>query len=139
MLGSDSLLSPKQLRHLETDMPVLAHIDTVLIAEDDYFLASDLGETLKELGCTTVRIARTVPESLAAIEQGVQFVTLDIKVGQVSCLEVAECLAARHIPFVYVTGYPEADHASLPRAPWVGKPVDLDRLVEAINSQFQSA
>lgn len=120
-------------------MPVLAHIDTVLIVEDDYFLASDLGETLKELGCTTVRIARTVPESLAVIEQGIQFVTLDIKVGQTSCLEVAESLAERQIPFVYVTGYPEADHGSLPRAPWVGKPTDVDRLVEAINSQFQSA
>jgi CheY-like chemotaxis protein len=120
-------------------MSVLARIDTVLIVEEDYFLASDLGETLKDLGCTTSRIARTVPESLAAIEQGVQFVTLNIKVGQVSCLEVAESLAARQIPFVYVTGYNEADHRSLPRAPWAGKPMDVDRLVEAINSQFQSA
>ena len=120
-------------------MPALDHVDTILVVEDDYILATDLGETLKELGGRCIRIARTVHEALSAIDDRIQFATVDVKVGGETCLAVVQALMTRRVPFIYVSGYPETDHIRLPEAPWVSKPVDSATLRGAIDAISQNA
>lgn len=106
----------------------------ILVVEDDFILATDLGETLQELVGGNIRIARSVRDALAAISDEIDLATIDVKVDGEACLAVVNALEEKGIPYVYVTGYPAADHVQLPEAPWITKPVDVAVLRKAIDT-----
>lgn len=113
-----------------------AHIDTALIIEDDYLLASDLEDTLTKLGARRVVWARNMSEAIKATEAGVHFATVDLRLGDSICYDAIAELRERGIPFIYVSAYVPGNHPELPEAPWVSKPASANEIVQAMQGLF---
>lgn len=78
----------------------------VLVVEDSYFVAVAIAKQLKELGCSIVGPAPTVAAALGLIEkEPCDAAVLDINLGAQTAEPVAEALAARKTPFLFITGY----------------------------------
>jgi CheY-like chemotaxis protein len=79
----------------------------VLIAEDEYLLASKMVEEFAKLGVETIGPASTVKRALDLIEHcgPLDAAMLDIKLRNEMIFPVADALRARGVPFVFTTGY----------------------------------
>jgi DNA-binding response OmpR family regulator len=104
------------------------------VAEDEYFIAEDLADTLRRAGATVVGPFAGAAEAIASIEaRPPDLAILDINLRGETAFAVADELAARNVPFAFSTGYgansiPER-HAHRPR--WQ-KPADIDLLVATL-------
>ena len=104
----------------------------VFVVEDEALVLMTLEDMLADLGCQMVASARHVDEALRLAQDiAVDVALLDVNVSGLRIDPVAELLAARAIPIVFVTGY---EAPSLPqgiaRSTRVGKPfqaADLTR------------
>jgi ActR/RegA family two-component response regulator len=94
----------------------------LLVVEDEYLIAASLACTLQSRGAEVVGPAGSVRDALALVEaEGEQLdgAVLDINLGDERVYPVAGALAARGLPFVFLTGYdasviPDA-YAGVPR------------------------
>ena len=79
----------------------------VLIAEDEYLLASKMVEEFAKLGVETIGPASTVKRALDLVEHcgPLDAAMLDIKLRNEMIFPVADALRARGVPFVFTTGY----------------------------------
>jgi len=93
----------------------------ILVLEDEMLVAMLVEDMLAELGCVVVGPASSVTEALALLAAGpVDSALLDVNLSHGgSGYAVADALAARAIPFAFVTGY---GRISL-RAPHRDRPV----------------
>lgn len=97
--------------HRSTGHEGLAH-RRVLVVEDEAAVALDLKYTLQAAGCTVVGPLARLDDALrTAAEEPIDLALLDIGVGGEPVFPVADRLAARAIPFVFLTGY---DRSILP-------------------------
>ncbi len=106
----------------------------VLIVEDETLLALDLESTLEANGCTVVGTMGTISAALASIQQAApDAAILDLNLNGESAVPVADALADRGVPFLFLTGY-DRDH--LPErhraAPLIGKPYILADLLRTL-------
>jgi CheY-like chemotaxis protein len=115
----------------------------ILVVEDSFVLADELREVLMELGCTTVGPAARASEgwSLASAHM-LDGALLDVNLsrGETS-FPIATVLAARNVPFVFITGY-DFDSSFPPEfreAPRMAKPLDPASLVRAMLRHFAPA
>jgi len=81
----------------------------VLVAEDEYLLATKMVAAFAELGMETVGPVGTVERALELVEHSghLDGAVLDIKLRDGMVFPVAEALWARGVPFVFTTGYNE--------------------------------
>jgi DNA-binding NtrC family response regulator len=78
----------------------------VLIVEDEFQVALLLEEILIEFGCIPIGPFGTVMDGLGAIENKVFDVAiLDVNLNGEWVYPLAERLADRHVPFLFVSGY----------------------------------
>ena len=78
----------------------------VLVVEDEALVGIMIQECLTELGFQVVGPVCTAADALAAAKDGdFDAAILDINLGDGMVYQVAEILARRHVPFVFVTGY----------------------------------
>jgi CheY-like chemotaxis protein len=79
----------------------------VLVLEDETIVLLMIEDLLDDLGCRVVGPAATVPEALALAEAGgFDAALLDLNLGRgETSYPVADMLAARQVPFAFVTGY----------------------------------
>jgi CheY-like chemotaxis protein len=83
----------------------------VLIVEDDDILAVTLAEELAAEGAKVIGPSATVVDALDVIAgTDLDGATVDINLRGKAAFPVADALADRHIPFVFVTGYLVAGH-----------------------------
>lgn len=111
----------------------------ILVVEDNFVLAESMRFALEELGCTVVGPAPTSSLALELLARGpVDAAVLDIDLRGVSSAPVAEELARRGTPFVFLTGYESA--ALLPPTfhSWarLSKPVDPEELVRTLGAEL---
>lgn len=87
----------------KTGVPALR----VLVLEDEALVSMLLEDMLGEFGCAIVGPASSADEALALLaREDVGAALLDLHLsGGGSGYAVADVLAARHIPFAFVTGY----------------------------------
>jgi CheY-like chemotaxis protein len=93
----------------------------ILLVEDEMAIALMLEDALEALGYEVIGPAGRVREALALIEsKATDVALLDVNLNGEKVYAVADALAARDIPFVFVTGYGAAgiaetyrDHAIL--------------------------
>jgi len=78
----------------------------VLIVEDSYLLALTLEDMLTDSGADVVGIAPSVAIALKAMEDHtIDIACLDINLGSETSFPIADALALRGIPFVFVSAY----------------------------------
>ena len=102
----------------------------ILVVEDEYLIRMLLEDMLDELGFKVAAAVGSIAEAQQhASGENFQAAILDVNVDGQEIFPVADALAARGLPFVFVTGYGES---SLPERfrgrPALQKPFQADRL-----------
>ncbi len=78
----------------------------VLVVEDELLIAMTLEDLLKDSGCTVVGPASSLKQGMQLFEkEAVDGAILDVNLRGQMVFPLADALAERSIPFVYVTGY----------------------------------
>jgi DNA-binding response OmpR family regulator len=112
----------------------------VLVIEDEMMAASMLEMVLADCGCVVVGPVPSMELGLALAKEGpLDAAILDVNLGGEPVFPVADVLVARHVPFIFVTGYgaPGVDAKRYPDAPIVQKPYDDETLVAIITDQLR--
>jgi DNA-binding response OmpR family regulator len=113
----------------------------VLIVEDEFFIAFDIGQQLADAGFEVVGPAPSVAKALKLVaDQGCDVAILDVNLGGETSEPVAEKLRESETPFVVLSGY-----ASDSRLPWFGgapvlsKPLRMENLVAALRGCIEAS
>jgi DNA-binding NtrC family response regulator len=78
----------------------------VLIVEDEYFLADDIGRELRSTGAVVVGPIADLREAQVQVaNDGFDVAVIDINLRDHLAWDVADELKRRCIPFIFVTGY----------------------------------
>ncbi|BAI95956.1 response regulator [Sphingobium sp. TA15] len=81
---------------------------TVLIVEDDYYLAFDTADALRDAGAGILGPFPTEEKAMDAIRLGrPSAAVLDINLGNGPSFRLARLLKERGVPFLFLTGYDE--------------------------------
>lgn len=107
----------------------------ILVIEDEYFIASDLKRALTAAGAEVAGPSGRVSEGLAlSAGPHLDAALLDVNLEGEFSFAIADELAARGVPYVFVTGY---DDWSLPEAyraaPRVAKPFQLTVVLDTLD------
>jgi CheY-like chemotaxis protein len=80
----------------------------VLVVEDEALVAMFLEDMLKELGCEVIGLAPRVDAARKVMnKKKLDCAILDVNINGEMIYPLAEVLAERDIPFLFVTGYNE--------------------------------
>ena len=107
----------------------------ILVVEDEMLILLLLEETMIENGCTSVKLASSVPQALGLIDSNsFDVATLDLNLNGIQSFPVADALQSRCVPFVFMTGY-SASHLQdrYSGHPMLQKPFKPSALVAALN------
>jgi CheY-like chemotaxis protein len=86
--------------------PMSAAGRRILVVEDEMLVVLGIENVLRTLGVQIVGPASSVPRALALVEAGgFDGALLDVNLRGVRVDAVADALAARGVPFVFITGY----------------------------------
>lgn len=107
----------------------------ILVLEDEYLIADDLRDALRDMGAEVLGPAPNVDEAAAliAIAERIDAALLDINLRGDTVFEFADTLVARGIPFVFATGY---DRWAIPErfseVPSLEKPIKARQILTAL-------
>ena len=106
----------------------------VLVVEDEYMIAEELGACLREAGASVVGPVGTLEAAMSlAASHPVDVAVLDMNLAGVSVIPLAAALEARGVPFVFSTGY---DASAIPigfrDVPRCEKPISFRALKRAL-------
>lgn len=118
-----------------TDDRALAGL-RILVVEDEMMVAMLIEDFLEEFGCTIVGPVGSIPEAIRlAATEAIDGAMLDMNIDGRSIYPVAEELAHRDIPFIFVSGYGgEYFRGEYKNRPKLSKPfrrLDLWRMLTA--------
>lgn len=104
---------------------------SVLVVEDEYFIAAEMAELLQKAGAMVVGPFSTAVEGLAHLNNVEPDCALvDINTGDGPSFELADALVLRGVPFLFLTGY---DAGSVPdrfsKIPRIEKPADERKVI----------
>jgi CheY-like chemotaxis protein len=108
---------------------------SVLVLEDEYLIALDAEQILKELGVRQVEVAATLREAEDRTRQAhFDVALLDVNVNGEMSFDLAKSLRARGVPVVFTTGYELKDRRSVDVDAefCVSKPYTSERLRQAL-------
>lgn len=108
----------------------------ILIVEDEFLLAMDLQSLLNDIGYKNIDLANDVSRAFELLDTASPtFAILDVNIGRDPVFPVAEKLASRDVPFVFLTGL---SREKLPvewqSYPVLSKPINGTALVSAMES-----
>ena len=110
----------------------------ILVVEDEMLNLAMLEDILNEAGCESVAAAATIDQAIALIDERLfDAALLDIKLkGEHTCA-VADALAVRGVPFVFVTGNSVLEIERRYRdRPVLRKPFKEEKLIEVLTGLF---
>lgn len=110
---------------------------SILIVEDDPFIAMDLQDTFESAGYDVIGPAAGVASSISLIEDHVPDVAmLDYNLGDNTSTPIAKDLARRNIPFLFLTGQmPDVVAKNeFKDKTVISKPFSPDHLIESIET-----
>lgn len=116
-----------------TDTPTLQG-STVLVVEDDFYLADDARDALERAGAHVLGPAADIGEALQLLRDAVpDCAVTDVNLGGQPSFDLARMMIDRGIPMLFATGYDAAaipsEFAAIPR---LQKPLDLRKLVATV-------
>ncbi|EIM26762.1 response regulator [Microvirga lotononidis] len=107
----------------------------VLLVEDEYLIADELGKHLSAHGAILLGAVPTLEKALALVEasERIDGAVIDINLRGQAAYPVADALEGRGVPFVFATGYSAAmlpdRYRHVPR--WE-KPYQFEALVQSL-------
>ena len=106
----------------------------VLVVEDEFLVSVALEDDLREAGPSLLGPFSALPAVLAgAAAQAFDLALLDINLSGIMVYPLADILLARHVPFLFLSGYTVADLPSrFATQRRLSKPCDPRRLVDEI-------
>lgn len=112
----------------------------VLIVEDEYFIASDLKKSLAAKGAHIVGpVGDLVGGLRLADSERVDAAILDVNLGGSNSYPLADRLAEREVPHMFVTGY---DGWSMPEqyqhTPRISKPFCVTQVIKMIEDLLET-
>ena len=115
--------------------------NTILVMEDDFYLATDTARALKSAGADVIGPCSSEDAAFDAIEDDTPTgAVVDINLGPGPSFEMARALRKRGVPFIFVTGYDEdvipSEFDGVTR---LQKPVDLKHIVRALAEVLDEA
>ncbi|WP_342152500.1 response regulator [Methylorubrum sp. SB2] len=113
----------------------------VLVVEDEYFIARDMGDSLTRAGAEVAGPVADAEEALAAIEaDALDAAVLDVNLKGETVYAVADRLNARGIPYLFATGEVQiADGSDYRSRPRLEKPILSDELLRAVGKLVAAA
>ena len=107
----------------------------ILVVEDEYLVADLLENVLEEAGCVVCGPIPRLAEAVEAADTAnCDIAVLDVNLAGESVSPVADILARRKVPFIFITGYGQAAlpgrHAERPR---LGKPFKIADLLRTLS------
>jgi len=107
----------------------------VLVLEDEWLIAEQIGGALAQAGYEIVGPVGRVRQAMDLLErEAVDLAVLDINVHEDRSFQVADRLAETATPFVFVSGYSDLEMPhSFSDRPLLQKPVDPDNLCRLMN------
>jgi len=111
----------------------------ILVVEDETMIAMLIEDFLCDMGCTVVGPVARVEHALEALTvEDIDGAVLDVNLDGQSSYQIADELAARLLPFIFVTGYGGQGIAPAYRdRPVVQKPFTHEMLEQAL-AKFMS-
>jgi DNA-binding response OmpR family regulator len=111
-----------------------------LVVEDEVTIAMVLEDALREAGCVLVgpipRVGKAVEVARA---EPIDFALLDVNLAGEKVFPVADVLAERNVPFVFLTGYGRSElPAAYADRPAMAKPFKLAALLGVVAALFLS-
>jgi two-component sensor histidine kinase/two-component SAPR family response regulator len=104
--GPEARVPWQQRREAPSGVDKPADAQRVMIVEDEVLIGMMMKDALTGLGLAVVGPFVTVDDAMRALEEDpVDFAILDVNLGGEWVYPVADRLATRGIPFVFVTGY----------------------------------
>lgn len=107
----------------------------ILVLEDEFLIAMDVEQLCRDHGASDVVIVRHLSEiDPDGIDARFDAAIVDLRLGSVSTLDFARLLREHDVPFVFASGYGDADElaVSFPGIALVGKPYAGADLIEAV-------
>jgi CheY-like chemotaxis protein len=106
----------------------------ILVAEDEPIIALEVTGMLRDAGCVVAGPFRSVDDALVSvIHQTPSAAVLDFGLCGQSAIPVADMLACKGVPFVWLTAYPRSVLPERHRErPLVDKPFSPTTLLEAL-------
>lgn len=107
----------------------------ILVVEDEFYLAQELQQDLRQVGAVVLGPEPSVERALARIarEERIDVAILDVDLGGEKVFPVADALASRSVPFLFVTGYGDmVIHSRYPHVLKFDKPTDIHHLITAL-------
>ena len=113
----------------------------VLVAEDEFVIALEVGEALRRAGFEVVGPAATAGEAeRLAAEEPLEAAVLDLELRDGTAVAAADALAGRGVPFVFLSGYGvEALPGHLRGRAVLDKPFAVERLPAALGGDAGAA
>lgn len=111
--------------------------NTILIVEDDPFIAIDLEEIFRSAGYVVMGPVAVLAIGLAALDDQLPDVAaLDYELGSENSTAIAQVLDDKNIPYIVVTGKVDKVVADgeINAANFFSKPYNPEKIVEAINA-----
>jgi CheY-like chemotaxis protein len=111
----------------------------VLVVEDEPMLSLALQDMLADLGCEVVGAAGRLESALAlAVDRTFDVAVLDINIGGHRIDPVAEAIAARGLPILFVTGYGRAGRPQHVAGPVLDKPYEVGDLARGLTQALRA-
>ncbi len=108
----------------------------LLLVEDEAMVAMLIEDMLCDLGCVVSGVAGTLSRGMALAtdeDLAIDGAILDINLGGEKVYPVAEALAARHVPFIFSTGYGGVGvDKAFAHVPILAKPYDQEMLEQKL-------
>jgi CheY-like chemotaxis protein len=105
----------------------------VLLLEDEFLIALDAEQILKDLGVRQVETAATLSDAEARAREGrFDVALLDVNINGEMSFGLAQSLRARGVPVVFATGYELKDRPGPEIGLCVSKPYTSERLRQVL-------
>ena len=118
----------------------MLHDKSILIVEDNCYLALDLSIAVEESNGRVIGPVGTVAEALALLEdEPIAAAVLDSQLAGRDVTPVAMVLAAKGVPFIIhaATGLPPGVERFHPETPLLVKPVHADAIVASLLDEIK--
>jgi len=115
---------------------------SLLLVEDEYLIALDAEQMLRDLGAADVKVVGTLDDAIeCAKSETFDLAVLDVNINGKFSFPIAEILKRSGTPLVFATGYARHDQ---PRAAFEGsvcvsKPYTAERLNAALHAALTGA